>query len=79
MTTVYICDICAKTYSKIAAAAVCEISHNPDPNQKKAHMIKLGNLDPCNYCARAYYVYGCERNCSCEKNCNDYNLFIPEE
>lgn len=79
MTTIYMCDTCGKTYSNVAAAAVCELSHQPDSNQKKAYVIKLRNLDPCNYCARAYYVYGCERNCDCEKNCKNYSLFVSEE
>lgn len=79
MTTIYMCDICGRTFSNAGAAQVCEISHENDFNKKKVALIKMENLDPCNYCARAYYVYGCERNCDCEKNCKDYNLFISEE
>lgn len=79
MTTIYMCDICGKTYSHAGAVKVCEISHDDSLNRRKAHLIKMEYLDPCNYCARAYYVYGCERNCGCEKNCNDYSLFIPED
>ena len=79
MTTIYMCDICGKTYSNAKSARVCEISHDNSLNRKKAHLIELESLDPCNYCARAYYVYGCERNYDCEKNCNDYSLFVLKD
>lgn len=79
MTTIYICDTCGKTFSSACAARMCEISHINDINKKKVELIKMECLDPCDYCARAYYVYGCERNCECEKVCKDYDLFVLKE
>ena len=79
MRTIYICDICGKTYSQAIAAQTCEISHDTSEDRKKAMTIKLNKLDPCDYCARAYYVYGCELDCSCEERCQDYSQFISKE
>lgn len=79
MTTVYICDKCGRAYSKWQNARYCEINHEVNPAKKKAFLIKHEGSDPCDYCARAYYVYGCERNCDCEKNCIDFDLFVFKE
>ena len=79
MKTIYICDICGKTFSQKQHAQSCEISHDTSENRRAAKQLKLVGLDPCENCGRAYFVYGCELNCSCWNQCKDYDLYIPTE
>ena len=69
----YECVFCNSTYTNYETAVSCENEHLEmfAPNNfypldyiKIYNMIESRNADPCDYCKNAYYVYGCEQECS---------------
>ena len=69
----YECVFCNSTYTNYETAVSCENKHLEmfAPNNfypldyiKIYNMIESRNADPCDYCKNAYYVYGCEQECS---------------
>ena len=69
----YECVFCNSTYTNYEAAVSCENEHlkmfapndfYPLDHIKIYNMIESRNADPCDYCKNAYYVYGCEQECS---------------
>lgn len=69
----YECAFCNSTYTNYETAVSCENEHlkmfapnnfYPLDNIKIYNMIESRNADPCDYCKNAYYVYGCEQECS---------------
>lgn len=77
---IYICEYCHTGFNTRTEARMCEISHEFTSdtirnNDKSLGVIMAEGKDPCDFCERAYYVYGSERNCDCVKNCKNYDLF----
>ena len=69
----YECVFCNSTYTNYETAVSCENEHLEmfAPNNfypldyiKIYNMIESRNAEPCDYCKNAYYVYGCEQECS---------------
>jgi len=82
--TVYVCEYCHTAYPNRMDARWCEILHEHKTglglyNERVMAEIKRLNQNPCDYCRRAYYVYGSEWNCDCQKNCHNFSLFIAKE
>lgn len=82
--TIYVCEHCGKTWPTRMDARWCEILHEHNDKhlitqEQVLEEIKRSRKDPCKYCGRHYYVYGNELNCQCQKNCNNFNLFVLKE
>ena len=82
--TIYVCEYCRKPYEKRMDARWCEIQHeHNDANLRHNESIVTNILkesgNPCDYCGRAYYVYGREFNCECESKCKNHSLFLAKE
>lgn len=69
----YGCTCCGTVYNREIDALMCEERHLLDGEKDKYSrydLIRIFNLiesrgsDPCDYCEHAYYVYGCEQECS---------------
>lgn len=78
------CDICGKTFLLKEQCLEHEKAHYPYLDYKQiAYLIAQNdrNREICDFCKNAYYVYGCELSCSCERECikNGYNKFIPND
>lgn len=78
------CDICGKTFLLKEQCLKHEKAHYPCLNYKQiAYLIAQNdrNREICDFCKNAYYVYGCELDCSFMKECikNGYNKFIPND
>ena len=76
------CEVCGKTFPIKEMCLRHEESHYPYLDYKQiAYLIaqKNKNREICDFCKNAYYIYGCELNCSFMKEClkNGYNKFIP--
>lgn len=68
MYTKYFCDFCNKEFSSEVQCKIHEkVEHEGYP--KDASFILGWGHDPCEYCAHAYYVYGCEQECEHKKDC----------
>ena len=79
MKIVYECEHCGKQFSNQKCCAYHEILHLGDIDKIKYYITNLTPKDVCDYCANAYWVYGCERDCSCSdcKYSNNYKDFKP--
>lgn len=79
MTTLYKCDTCGKEFNSKHDCFICECSHIENENECIKQVIIYNKKDPCDYCNRSYYAYGCERDCECKVPCNNYDQFVPVE
>lgn len=84
MTNCWKCDVCNRTFLIKEDCIKHEKSHYPYLNYKQIaclEALKDRNREVCDFCAQAYYVYGCELNCEHMKTCikKGYNKFIPNE
>lgn len=81
----YECVFCNSTYTNYETAVSCENEHlkmfapnnfYPLDHIKIYNMIESRNAEPCDYCKRAYYVYGCEQECKYRNmgKCQIYGL-----
>ena len=82
--TIYVCEYCRTIYEKRMDARWCEIQHEQRDgyiaqNESIMRALKKEKANLCDYCGRAYYVYGSEFNCECEPKCKNYNLFLAKE
>lgn len=73
----YACTCCDTVYEREIDAIICEEHHLLDGEEDKYsrydllrifNLIESRNVDPCDYCENAYYVYGCEQECSFRNN-----------
>ena len=79
MKIIYECEHCGKQFSNSTCCAYHEILHLEDMDKIKYHIMNFTSNDECDYCANAYWVYGCERDCN-YINCkydNNYKYFEP--
>ena len=79
MKTIYECEHCGKQFSDRACCAYHEVLHLKNLEKIKYYLINISPKDVCDCCANAYWVYGCERDCSyvdCKHN-NNYKDFKP--
>lgn len=76
---VYKCSYCGTVYDTKMDARWCEILHSRRSQEEKDRQYRDELLeakkDPCDYCARAYFVYGCERACE-DADCRNYEHFL---
>lgn len=82
--TIYVCEYCRTIYEKRMDARWCEIQHEQrdgyiGQNDCVKKALRREGSNPCDYCGRAYYVYGSEFNCECEPKCKNYSLFLAKE
>jgi hypothetical protein len=79
MTTLYKCDTCGQEFTDKDMCFIHECSHIENENERLIKIILHEGEEPCDYCEKSYYVYGCERDCECKVSCNNYNQFVPVE
>lgn len=68
----YECEYCHEQFATKDECLKHEILHLHDVDRFKYYVKNVLNQDICSYCANAYYVYNCERNCAYH-NCNREN------
>lgn len=81
MTTIYKCDFCDETFRNSRECRKHESTHFNGAERLKYILMYSSETDICDYCKHAYYVYGCERDCTF-KDCkfsNRYKDFVPME
>ena len=72
--TYYLCSMCNTIFKNENDALICEERHLSNNMKTEGftqeqlyrlyNLIESRNADPCDYCKNAYYVYGCEQECS---------------
>ena len=75
----YECDYCHQQFDNEMVCRYHEIEHLNNVDRLKYDIQYIMCEDICQYCAHAYYVYGCELNCPCKNCCdaNNYKDFVP--
>lgn len=76
--TYYLCSMCHTIFKNESEALMCEERHLSNNMKEEGftheqvyrlyNLIESRNADPCDYCKNAYYVYGCEQECSFRNN-----------
>ena len=66
MTTIYRCDICGREFGSTFACRHHEAQHFDGEERVKYELVHDSEENICDYCAKSYYVYGCELNCDIE-------------
>lgn len=64
----YYCSYCDKEFPDKLACLVHEKMEHIGYSKDVSEIISLGRT-PCDYCAKAYYVYGLEQNCQYRDKC----------
>lgn len=79
MTILYRCDACGEEFIDKDACFIHELSHINISDERLVKIILYKGQEPCDYCEKSYYVYGCERDCGCKVPCNNYDQFVTVE
>lgn len=77
----YECEYCHEQFDSKNECQKHEMLHLYDIDRFKYYVKSMSGQDICSYCANAYYVYGCERNCDyhyCNEK-NNYRYFKMED
>lgn len=80
MKVIYKCEFCDKQFDNANVCKYHEMLHLNSIDKFKYYIRNVECQDLCKYCARVYYIYGCEQNCQF-KDCaaqNNYMHFIPD-
>ena len=64
----YCCNYCDKEFSDKLTCLVHEKMAHIGYSKDVAEIISCG-YQPCDYCANAYFVYGCEQGCQHKLEC----------
>lgn len=81
MKIIYECETCHQQFATQDDCIHCEYSHLDNYDNYKYYLMNAKGDNICKFCNNAYYVYGCELDCS-YTNCNrtnNYKDFIIKE
>lgn len=75
MKVIYECETCHQQFTNKDDCIRCELSHIVNKDERyKYYVINAMGENICKFCENAYYVYGCELNCS-YADCNSSNNY----